>query len=394
MTQYKWFGTPSWQGPLPWLLAIAAILLAREAGPFLLPVTIALLLAFLLSGPVAFLQRRGIPEFIGALLVLVLIGWGVFMLGSALVKPAAAWWADAPQNVGRLLSALERLRDSVPLFKLLSPADAAADASLQQRIVTEMLAMAQSAAVHVGSFGFALISTTFLLYFMLVSQRRLLPHLVATLPTRRERVHVVRALRDVQGDIGRYLGVMVFMNAMLGLSTAIVFRLLGLAEPAFWGVLAATLNFIPYLGPATMYVLLLLAGVWQFDTPGMMVAPVLGYGVASVLESSMIAPWLVGQRMHIHRLLVFLSVIFWAWMWGVGGTVVAVPVFIGLRAALRRRRHLPLWRALFDPDNDSTPEVAALLRAPSAVKRNAGAALHASVKMKRDPPRLKDGSRR
>lgn len=384
MTQQRWIGArPPSSGPLPWLLGIATIFLLREAAPVMLPAAIAVLLAFLLSAPVQFLRRHGVPEVIGAALVIGLIAWGIISIALALLRPAATWFANAPGNVERLLAAFEHLRDRMPVLKSFAGAtgDASSLASLQQRMAEQLIGVTQTAVAHAGRVGFGLISTIFLLYFMLISQRGLLPHVVGALPNRRQRVGLVRALRDVRDDIGRYLGVMVFMNLMLGITTAIAFRFIGLAEPTFWGILAGTLNFVPYVGPVLMYLLLFTAGVLQFDSVGMTFAPCIAFGIASMLESGMASPWLIGQRMRIHKLLVFFSVLFWAWMWGIGGTVVGVPILIGIRAAVRGRRRNGLLRALLNPDDRPPPRLGDLLRMRGEVP-------DASAKGKRDPARI------
>jgi len=118
------------------------------------------------------------------------------------------------------------------------------------------------------------------------------------------------------------------INAGVGIATTVAMTPVGLPSPVLWGVIIAVLGFIPYLGPLVFMALLLLAGTLTFSNFGEIVAPALAYGVINIVESNFIAPWIVGRRLEMSPLFVFLAVMVCAWMWGVAGAFLAVPLLV------------------------------------------------------------------
>jgi predicted PurR-regulated permease PerM len=136
--------------------------------------------------------------------------------------------------------------------------------------------------------------------------------------------------------------------------------LIGLPNPTLWGTIAGLLGFIPYLGPLMTLVLLALAGSLTFTTLPAMLAPAAAFGVINVVESNFVSPWIVGRRLEISPLVVFLSVLLCGWIWGIAGAFIAVPLLVALRAAARRSRSLRLWCVYLDRSREP-PSVRLLL---------------------------------
>jgi predicted PurR-regulated permease PerM len=144
-------------------------------------------------------------------------------------------------------------------------------------------------------------------------------------------------LDDAENKVSQYFGTLVVVNlcraaVAMGLASAI-----GLPNPLLWGVLAGTLNFIPYLGPAIIVVALFVIGLLSFPSlTDALVAPVI-WIVVTTLEGQIITPMIIGHRLTLNPFLVFLSVAFWAWMWGALGAFLAVPLVIAVVVA---KKHL------------------------------------------------------
>jgi predicted PurR-regulated permease PerM len=137
-----------------------------------------------------------------------------------------------------------------------------------------------------------------------------------------------RILDESEKKVSQYFGTLMVVNLCLAVLAVGIASAVGLPNPLLWGVLAGTLSFIPYLGPAIIVVTLFLIGLLTFSTlTDALVAPVLWVFVTT-LEGQIITPTIIGHRLTLNPFLVFLSVAFWAWMWGPLGAFLAVPLLI------------------------------------------------------------------
>lgn len=142
-------------------------------------------------------------------------------------------------------------------------------------------------------------------------------------------------LDDAESNVSRYFGTLAVVNLCLATLAVGLAWAAGLSNPLLWGVLAGTLNFIPYLGPAIMVATLFAIGLMSFPTLGhALLAPLLWIGVTT-LEGQFITPTIIGHRLTLNPFLVFLSIAFWAWMWGPLGAFLAVPLLISSASVTR-----------------------------------------------------------
>ena len=146
-----------------------------------------------------------------------------------------------------------------------------------------------------------------------------------------------RILDDAEKKVSQYFGTLVVVNFCLAAIAMGLASAVGLPNPLLWGVLAGTLSFIPYLGPAIIVVALFVIGLLSFPSlTDALVAPVI-WIVVTTLEGQIITPMIIGHRLTLNPFLVFLSVAFWAWMWGALGAFLAVPLVIAVVVA---KKHL------------------------------------------------------
>ena len=146
-----------------------------------------------------------------------------------------------------------------------------------------------------------------------------------------------RILDDAEKKVSQYFGTLVVVNLCLAAIAMGLASAVGLPNPLLWGVLAGTLSFIPYLGPAIIVAALFVIGLLSFpNLTDALVAPVL-WIVVTTLEGQIITPMIIGHRLTLNPFLVFLSVAFWAWMWGALGAFLAVPLVIAVVVA---KKHL------------------------------------------------------
>ncbi|WP_431103829.1 AI-2E family transporter [Roseateles noduli] len=368
------------------LLLIALVFLLKEASAIVLPVLVALILTFVLAPAVRTMRHHGIPESMSAaMLVTTVVGCTVLSV-ALLAEPVAQWWQRAPVAVSQALNQVDRWRAAIPGFgppverrssgRTAAPTPPADP--VRERIASEGVALTAQALGIGLKFLVSTAATTILLYFLLASEHWVLSRCIELLPHRpRLRAMVLGGLRAAQRDISRYVASVSAINIGVGLVVSGTMWFVDLPNPGFWGAMAAIFNFIPYLGPLIMCGLLLAASLAaSLGDAGFaaLAAPVLSYLCIHAIESNFVTPMVIGKRLSMNPLSVLLSVMFWGWLWGVAGAVLAVPLLICLRSISQRNRQMrPVAVYLRGSDRPCTP-LSTLLRPP----RPSHAAPHAA----------------
>ncbi len=305
------------------------------ARAFFLPLVLAIMLSFLLRPVVKALARFNVPEALGAGLVLAV---ALFVLGhgvSRLTQPAAQWLAQAPEslrNVERKFH--ELLRPAHQLNQAASEVEGLAkgpEGQATPKVEVKQSALADALLSRTTSFVAGAIETVVLLFFLLAAGDRLMQKLVKVLPTLHNKKRAVTIAHEVQSSISTFLFTTTLINACVGVIVASALYFIGMPNPVLWGVLAGVLNFIPYFGPFTGVLVLLLAGLLTYDRLGQSLTPPLIYLGIHALESNFITPMILGRRLTLSPLLIFASLMFWTWLWGIPGALLSVPLLMTLK---------------------------------------------------------------
>jgi predicted PurR-regulated permease PerM len=196
--------------------------------------------------------------------------------------------------------------------------------------------------VRLVGFCVSAAATVILLYFLLASEHWVISRSVEAIPRRRARALLLAGLRSVQREISHFLGALAVVNIGVGIAMSIAGWWLELPNPVLWGTVCGLLNFIPYLGPMISATLLLMAGILTFDTLPEIIAPAVALLAIHATESNFISPFYVGSKLSLSPVSMCLSVMFWGWLWGLAGAVMAVPLLVAVRALCKRRRNLRL----------------------------------------------------
>ena len=348
------------------LLVVAIVFLLENAKPLMLPVVVAVAFTFVLAAPVRWLRRRGMPDYVGAGLVIGSVLAVLALLVSLLAAPAADWWARAPATVHQLLESAQRLRTAAfpealtgggarrPPAPAAAPASAPAGAAdpLTEHLTTEGISITRAALGQALSFIVAASATIFLLYFLLASEHWLIARTVEAIPRRRTRALLLSGIRQAQIEIGLFITTMGLISIGLGVATGIGLAAIGFPNPVLWATTTAVLTFVPYIGPVLVTLALLVAGGMESGAGLAMFAPPALFLALHFVESNFISPLIMGARLRINPVFVFLSVLFWSWLWGIAGAFVAVPLLLALRAASQRSRRLRFLRTYLDPNGN------------------------------------------
>ena len=185
-----------------------------------------------------------------------------------------------------------------------------------------------------------LFTTVLVLYFLLISGDIFLRRIVEILPTFSEKRQAVDISQQIGEDISAYLVTITVMNAAVGVATAAAMYLCGLGDPLLWGATAFLLNYVPILGPLFGTGIFLLAGMLTFDSLWWALLPPALYFGIHLIEGETLTPMLLAKRFTLNPVLVILALVFWFWMWGVPGAILAVPLLAILKIICDRVRQL------------------------------------------------------
>jgi predicted PurR-regulated permease PerM len=309
------------------LLFMAALYVTR---PIVLPIVLAILLKLLMQPGVRKLERWHVPRSVAALTMIVALFVLFVSMGAALSGPAHAWSQKLPDGLPRLQERLNFISGPVvSVQRFLNNAESYMHlVSSQGGIPTAAPSSGLSDLLVSGTASFAsgLFITIVVLFFLLVSGDLFLRRFVEILPRFRDKKTAVMISQHIESDIAAYLMTVTVMNASVGVATSLATWATGLDDPVLWGVLAFFLNYIPVIGPIICLFVLLMAGLLTIEPLWASLLPAAAFLALHVTEGQFITPFLVARRFTLNPVLVIVSLIFWYWMWGVPGAILAVPV--------------------------------------------------------------------
>jgi predicted PurR-regulated permease PerM len=307
------------------LLALLAALYV--ASPILLPVVLAIVLKLLLQPLVRLTDRAGLPHALGALLAILLLVAAIAALISGVAGPATAWAGKLPEAIPQIQQQLAFLARPISSFQwmmgqLQNVGGVGVPQAPQEHSFNVMGALfSGTTTVAAGLF-----TTLVVLFYLLVSGETFMRRFVEILPTFAEKRQAVEITLDVERHISVYLITITLINFVVGLLTLGVMWVCGVANPLLWGVIAFVVNFVPILGPMVALVVFLMASVLSLGVTWWALLPVGLYFLVHVVEGEIVTPMLMARRFTINPVAVILALIFWYWMWGVPGAILAVPM--------------------------------------------------------------------
>jgi predicted PurR-regulated permease PerM len=311
------------------LFAFALLFSVYVAKEIILPVFAAFILKLLLQPAMRFLERWWVPRTLAALLLIVVVFGMIIGLGTAVSGPAATWAAKLPEGIPRLQERLSFLKGPIESVRqFLEQADVYAHWGSPPTTASDAQGGSLSQTLFAGTRSFAtgLFTTVLLLFFLLISGDTFLRRLVEILPDFSDKRQAVDISKQIEEDISAYLVTITIMNGMVGIATGTVMWLTGLGDPVFWGAVAFLLNFLPILGPLLGIAIFLLAGLLTIDTLWLALLPAGLYLAIHLIEGETITPMLLAKRFTLNPVLIIMALVFWYWMWGTPGAVLAVPM--------------------------------------------------------------------
>ncbi len=310
-------------------IGIVACVFALEAAEFVLAPVATAIVVGLMFGPVATrLEHRGVPAPASAGLVVLLFLVIIAIAVAALAAPLSTWMNRVPQVWHELKIHLSQLRE--PLGTLQDVRDQLREAVGGDEVTVSV--EEGSAVESVATLAPAIIGQVLLflasLYFFVATRYETRHTILQMCVSRKLRWRVAHIFRDVERSVSRYLLSISIINVGLGIAVALAMLAIGMPSAALWGALAGVLNFVVYLGPAVMAVILFAVGLTQFDTLGGSLLPPLVYLGLNLIEAQFVTPHVIGRAMTLNPFVVILAIAFWIWIWGPLGGFIAIPVLL------------------------------------------------------------------
>lgn len=344
---------PSSQTALNVLAIVAVTSVFYVAAELLLPILVAAMLALLLNPPVRILSQHLLPRWLAASLVLVVALGGLALAVNQLYEPAMQMATDSPRTAQQLKRRLSTFSVSF------APANAVDEA---RKMIEEIGAEPAPREVTVvederglnkrygGTFNTlaTVLMVTVLVFLFLVYGEVLLRRIVVVAPTLSDKRNTVSVVRGIQSEVSRYVSTITVINFGLGAAVALGMYLLGVPNALLWGVVAALLNFAPYVGPFIGVLLLLGVGLLEFDSNLQACAPAAVFLMLNIIESQLVTPVVLGRSFALNPVVIVLWLLFWGWIWGLPGVLLAMPLLVCGKIICLRSEKLRPWMHILE----------------------------------------------
>lgn len=342
------------------ILAAAALYFTRLIA---LPVTAGVIFGLVLGPPVDAMVKRGLPQQLAAGLVVLLGALLLFLLIATLTVPIAAWSDQFPKMMIALKLKLVGVLAFMEEFKQVAGDIAGGDgAKVSVSDGNPLVSIAISSTAAAG--GLLIFVAT--VYFWLATRRHLKARLLRLCLGHSARKSAGNFFEEIETRTARYFGLVTLVNLGMGLIGLVIAWSAGLPYPVFWGALAFFLNYLAFIGPVIVTVAFFAAGLLSSPALWIAVWPAAAYFVVHLLEGNLLTPLFVGHRLTISPFLVFISFIFWLWLWGPIGAVLSTPILlVGLVA---REEFIKYRKAALETEAENEVAAPASGTAPALVR--------------------------
>ncbi len=329
------------------LFGLALLYTLSLARVIILPVVLAAVMGLILWPVVRALKRLHVPEWLGALGVLLVLSGGVTWSVYTLSGPAAAWLQAAPEAFRRIEARVRVVKETVQDI---------GQATTQVEKLAGGGGPGPAVAAHGPWLGAVLLSGTWdviaalglvlvLAYFLLASGDLFLRKLVTALPRLRDRKLAVTMSHEIQGNVSAYLFTVSVINTAFGAAVGVAMLALGMPNPLLWAAMAALLNFIPFVGPLAGIGIVFAVALLSFNTLSAALPPALAYLALHAIEGSFLTPLILSRRFTLNPVVVILGLLFWGWIWGIPGIFLSMPLLMSLKILCD---HIPALAVLGD----------------------------------------------
>jgi predicted PurR-regulated permease PerM len=287
--------------------------------------------------------------------VLLILAVGALGYGAErLREPAIEWLASAPSTLEGLERTVRNLREPVErMSRAAARVEQMADVEGEenrrrgvQQVEVKERSRLEGVIEALPGVAVSTVLTLVLLYLLLVFDEDLLRNLVRAVPSMEEKRRVVEIARRVQSTISRYLSTITVINAGLGLTVGLALSWIGVPNPWLWGTMAGLLNYVPYLGGLVGVAIVAIVALSSLDEPLRALTAPLAYAAINSLEGLVLTPIVLGNRFSLNPVIIFVWLLLWGWLWGIGGALLAVPLLTVFKILCDATPSLNAWGRL------------------------------------------------
>jgi predicted PurR-regulated permease PerM len=326
---------PAKRPPAPAAVTVLALLgvlyTLYFARTFLIPIAFAVLLAFVLSPAVRLLDRLRIPTWLSAAIVVLglvaVSGFGVYQLSG----PVRTWTGDAPATLAKarleireLLRPLERVSETAEQVEAVTGGEPSNGSATE--VVVRGPTLGERLFGSTQRFMTYLLEVLVLLYFLLAAGNLFLEKVIKVLPNLQDKKKAVRIARQTEASISTYLIANLGINVVEGFMVGTAMWALGMPVPLAWGLLTVIFEFIPYIGALAMLFLLTVTALVTFDNPWHILMVPGAFLLANLIQANIITTLVLGKRLALNPVALFIGLAFWFWIWGIAGAFIGVPL--------------------------------------------------------------------
>ncbi|MGX5843923.1 AI-2E family transporter [Mesorhizobium sp. ArgA1] len=310
-------------------MAIYALYFARA---FFMPVILAFLLTLTLTPIVRFLRKHGVPEVVSATLLVVLsvcifATAGYLLSGPVidLINNTSAIGQQLSERLAQFRRPFEKIMQIAHELEGLTQTSQEADV---QKVAVAQSGMLSSAADNILSAATSITIIFVLSLFLLASGTMFYEKIIQSFARLSEKKRALRVVYDVEREISHYLLTVAVINTGLGTVIGLGLWGLGMPNPLVWGTMAALLNFLPYVGALITIVLVSVIALISFDSISYALLAPAFVLLCDIVEGQFVTPMVVGRRLEINAVAIFIAIAFWSWLWGFVGALMAVPLLV------------------------------------------------------------------
>ena len=310
------------------LLLLAVLAACYFAASIILPIVVAFVLMLVLQPAMRLLEHLHVPRGVAAGFIILLFFSLLVGIGMALSGPAASWAQKLPAVIPKLQERLRFLSAPISAIQQLAGRAESLTTTQPHPLPVTLAGAGLSDRLIDGTryLVSGVLETVLVLFFLLIAGDTFLRRLVEVLPGFKNKRKAVEISQQVESDISAFLLTITLMNMVVGIVTGVVAALCGLGDPLLWGAAAFLLNYIPILGPLIGVAIFFLAGLVMIDSLWLACLPSVLYLGIHIIEGETITPMLLARRFTLNPVLVIIALVFWYWMWGIAGAILATPM--------------------------------------------------------------------
>ena len=312
---------------LPFVLSIGAVVF--------LPLVTAIVLTIILSPLADRLSQAGLPNVLSSLLALLAFLAVVMLALTAVFRPAVGLFDQVPEMLRRIGAHFSRLQAEFAWVSELNSQLLELTGREQEReVVLATPSMLEQVAFATPTVLIEVLLTFLMAFFMIEGRVRMRRRLLLQRQHFGASVKAARVIREVQDRVAAYILTVGLINFCVGIVVALGAWAMGLEAPIMWGGLAMLLNFLPYIGPLAMVVVLALFGLGTAESPFVGAIPALAYLALHTIESNVVTPSILGARFTMNPVMILIALSYFTWIWGVTGALLSVPILLTITAVI------------------------------------------------------------